>query len=79
MKKGYRVFGKAYQVMFRNDLHDKHSIDHYLLRNMILLDNESNNFLYGVNGNGGSIYSVYDLLNNQLLTKEIYQKVIKDD
>jgi hypothetical protein len=46
MKKGYGVFGKAYEVMLRNDLHDKHSIDHYLLRNMILLDNESNNFLY---------------------------------
>jgi len=46
MKKGYRVFGKAYEVMFRNDLHDKHSIDHYLLSNMILLDNESNNYLY---------------------------------
>lgn len=46
MKKGYRVFGKAYEVMLRNDLHDKHSIDHYLLSNMILLDNESNNYLY---------------------------------
>jgi hypothetical protein len=46
MKKGYGVFGKAYEVMFQNDLHDKHSIDHYLLSNMILLDNESNNCLY---------------------------------
>ena len=46
MKKGYGVFGKAYETMFQNDLHDTHSIDHQLLRNMILLDNESKTFLY---------------------------------
>ena len=40
MKKGYGVFGKAYEVMFRNDIHDEDSIDHYILRNMILLDEE---------------------------------------
>ena len=34
MKKGYGVFGKAYEVMFRNDMHDEDSIDHYILRNM---------------------------------------------
>jgi len=36
-------------------------------------------FLYGVIGIGGPIYSVYDLLNNQVLTKEIYQIAVKDD
>ena len=46
MKIGYGVFGKAYEVMFQNDLHDKRSIDHYLLSNMILLDDESKNCLY---------------------------------
>ena len=46
MKKGYGVFGKAYEVMFRNDIHDEDSIDHYILRNMILLDEDSKDFLY---------------------------------
>ncbi|PKK87640.1 MAG: hypothetical protein CVV62_02785, partial [Tenericutes bacterium HGW-Tenericutes-7] len=46
MKKGYSVFGKAYEVMFRSDLHDEDSIDHYILRNMILLDKDSKSFLY---------------------------------
>ena len=46
MKKGYGVFGKAYEVMFRSDLHDEDSIDHYILRNMILLDKDSKSFLY---------------------------------
>lgn len=46
MKKGYGVFGKAYQVMFRNDIHDEDSIDHYILRNMILLDEKSVTLLY---------------------------------
>ena len=45
-KMGYGVFGKAYEYMFRNDLHHKHSIDHEVLRNMILLDENSNSFLY---------------------------------
>lgn len=36
-------------------------------------------FLYGVNGICGSINSVYDLLNNRVLTKEIYQTAVKDD
>lgn len=46
MKKGYGVFGKAYEVMFRNDLHDEESVDHYILRNMIILDKDSKTFLY---------------------------------
>jgi len=46
MKKGYGVFGKAYEVMFRSDLYDEDSIDHYILRNMILLDEDSKAFLY---------------------------------
>ncbi|MGM0435538.1 MAG: transglutaminase-like domain-containing protein [Bacillota bacterium] len=46
MKKGYSVFGKAYEVMFRNDLHDEYSVDHNVLRNMILLNKESVSLLY---------------------------------
>ncbi|MFO7969192.1 MAG: transglutaminase-like domain-containing protein [Candidatus Izemoplasmatales bacterium] len=46
MKKGYGIFGKAYETMFQNDLHDKHSIDHNLLRNMILVNKESVGLLY---------------------------------
>ena len=40
-KKGYGVFGEKYEYMFINDLHDKNSIDHELLKNMVLIDNAS--------------------------------------
>lgn len=46
MKKGYDVFGPAYGVMLRNDLHALESIDHKFMREMILLDEESRDFLY---------------------------------
>ena len=46
MKQGYDVFGKAYGVMMRNDLHDLKSIDHQFLRDMIRLDEESYPMLY---------------------------------
>ncbi len=46
MKKGFNVFGKPYETMFRNDLHDERSVDQYILRNMILLDEDSKAFLY---------------------------------
>lgn len=46
MISGYNVFGKAYGVMNRNDLHHMDSIDHKFLKEMILLDEESYNFLY---------------------------------
>lgn len=46
MKTGYGVFGKAYEHMFRHDLHDKRSVDHRLLKNMILLDDSSKSTLY---------------------------------
>ena len=48
MKKGYGVFGKAYEIMLRNDLHDLNSIDHKLIREMILLEPDSYPILYGV-------------------------------
>lgn len=48
MKKGYSVFGKAYEIMLRNDLHDLNSIDHKLIREMILLEVDSYPILYGV-------------------------------
>ena len=31
MKQGYGVFGKAYEVMLRSDLHAPGSIDHQLM------------------------------------------------
>lgn len=48
MEKGYDVFGKAYGVMNRNDLHALESIDHKLMQEMILLDNASFEHLYSV-------------------------------
>ena len=46
MKKGYGVFGKAFEIMLRNDLHAPCSIDHKFMQEMILLDAESRDFLY---------------------------------
>lgn len=46
MKRGYGVFGKAYEIMLRNDLHDIHSIDHKLMHDMVLLDSDSYQLLY---------------------------------
>lgn len=46
MKQGYDVFGPAYGVMMRNDLHALESIDHKFMREMILLDGGSREFLY---------------------------------
>lgn len=46
MERGYDVFGPAYGVMLRYDLHALGSIDHKLLREMVLLDEKSHNFLY---------------------------------
>lgn len=46
MKKGYEVFGYSYKIMYENDLHDKKSIDHDFLREMILLDSKSYSYLY---------------------------------
>lgn len=45
-KIGYGVFGKAYEYMFRNDLHHKRSVDHAILKNMIFLDEDSKSSLY---------------------------------
>ena len=46
MKIGCNVFGRAYEHMFRNDLHHKRSVDHKLLKNMVFLDENSKPFLY---------------------------------
>ena len=46
MKQGYGIFGKPNEIMLKNDLHDLASIDHMLIRNMILLDEESSQVLY---------------------------------
>ncbi len=46
MKRGYDVFGKAYGVMLRNDLHAVNSIDHKLLQEMILVEEQSLEYLY---------------------------------
>lgn len=45
-KIGYGVFGKAYEHMFKNDLHHIRSVDHAILKNMILLDKDSKPFLH---------------------------------
>lgn len=46
LKRGYGVFGKEYEVMLLNDLHDVNSIDQVLIRNMILIDEKSIDELY---------------------------------
>ena len=46
MKKGYDAFGKAYGVMLRNDPHHKDSVDHTLLKEIMLLDASSESLLY---------------------------------
>lgn len=45
-KIGYGIFGKAYEHMFKNDLHHKGSVDRALLKNMFFLDENSKSFLY---------------------------------
>ena len=47
MQKGYDIFGKAYGVMLRSDLHAPGSIDHRLMQEMILVEQESEAVLYG--------------------------------
>jgi RimJ/RimL family protein N-acetyltransferase len=46
LNKGLDIFGKAYGTMYRNDLHDKDSVDYKLLESMILLNEKSYRFLY---------------------------------
>ena len=46
IKRGYDIFGKAYSVMLRNDLHDINSIDHKFMQEMILLNDETRTVLY---------------------------------
>lgn len=46
MKKGYDVFGKAFGCMMRNDLHAHNSVDHFLMQEMILIDDCSVSALY---------------------------------
>lgn len=62
MKKGYDIFGKAYGIMMRNDLHDPDSIDHKFMKEMILLDEESRAFLYDKNP------EQFDMTNHELYT-----------
>jgi RimJ/RimL family protein N-acetyltransferase len=45
---GFDVFGEAYGVMYRNDLHHKKSIDYQLMKNMIRIDKKSINILYHI-------------------------------
>lgn len=45
-QQGYGVFGKAYGVMLKNDLHAAGSIDHKLMEEMILLNKETYALLY---------------------------------
>ena len=34
-KNGYDAFGKAYEHMFKNDLHHRRSVDHAILKKMV--------------------------------------------
>jgi hypothetical protein len=88
MIKGYGVFGKAYEVMFRNDLHDEDSIDHSILRNMILIDEDSKAFLYKKPQRISEDIKFHELYecskqfegSNTLNTiKNIYQSHVKED
>ncbi|MEG2868919.1 MAG: hypothetical protein RR894_14360, partial [Terrisporobacter sp.] len=49
MTKGYDVFGKAYGVMLRNDLHSTDLIDHQFLKEMILVDEQTAQQFYETN------------------------------
>ena len=60
MKKGYSVFGKAYEIMNKNDLHDIDSIDHRFMQEMILLDESSYDYLYNKEVN------YYDMTHHEL-------------
>lgn len=46
MKRGYSVFGPAYARMFEQDLHHPDSVDHDILKRMVLLDEDSIDDLY---------------------------------
>lgn len=60
MKKGYGVFGKSYEMMNKNDLHDINSIDHRFMQEMILLDESSYDYLYNKEVN------YYDMTHHEL-------------
>ena len=60
MKKGYGVFGKSYEIMNKNDLHDINSIDHRFMQEMILLDESSYDYLYNKEVN------YYDMTHHEL-------------
>ena len=62
MEKGFDVFGKAYGVMLRNDLHDINSVDYKFMQEMILLNEESYEYLY----NNKPVY--IDMRNHELYT-----------
>ena len=46
MKTGYDIFGKSYGIMLRNDVHAGESIDAALIKEMVLLDDDSYLYLY---------------------------------
>lgn len=46
MNSGYDIFGTAYGVMFRHDLHAPGSVDDLFLQRMCLLEEESVDALY---------------------------------
>ncbi len=46
MRKGFDIFGKEYGVMFRNDIHHKDSVDYQICKKMILINSDSEDYLY---------------------------------
>lgn len=46
MKKGIGIFGKQYEIGYKNDIHADGSVDRVLFEQMIRLDNDSVEYLY---------------------------------
>lgn len=63
MKFGFNIFGKAYDYMFRNDMHDENSVDYDFHRKMILLDSKSDDLLYN-----SSKYTI----SNKIVNHDLY-------
>lgn len=77
MKQGYDVFGKAWGVMLRNDLHHPNSIDHRFMQEMILLEEETKEQIYSaipIVPHNIKNHELYDLA-QQLRNKDATQSI----
>ena len=46
IQKGIGIFGKQYEIMYKNDIHAKGSVDRVLTEQMVKLDDSSAGYLY---------------------------------